>query len=87
MILLGWENDDFENFNFWILISGFVYLNLGLCSSILIHVIFYFYFCFFLFFYLVKFNKLFFLNLNADLAFFNDQIKFLIIILIISFAT
>ena len=55
-------------------------------TSILINVIFYFYF-YFLFFYLVKFNKLFFFNLNADLAFFNDKIKFFIIILIILFAT
>ena len=68
-----------------------MFLDLSLCScsrhtSISINVIFYFYLCF-LFFYLVKINKLFFLNLNADLTFFNDKINFFIIILIIPFAT
>ena len=38
-------------------------------------------------FFLVKINKLiFFFNLDADVAFFNVKIKFIIIILIVLFA-
>ena len=40
-----------------------------------------------LFFYLFKINKLLFFNLDADVAFFNAKIGFLIIILIVLLAT
>ena len=49
--------------------------------------IFFLFLILFLFFYLIKINKLIFFNLNADVAFFNAKIKFFIIILIVLFAT
>ena len=77
------------DFNFWVCVfrSGFVFLLFLFKTHLDLNSCDFWFLILFLIFFLVKINKLIFLfNLDADVAFFNVKIKYIIIILIVPFA-